>query len=53
MGAFTRNDRDEIKADMEKMFKLFPRLAERKKTTCWNDEWRRTTNASNGKSLDV
>ena len=31
MGAFTRNDRDEIKADMEKMFKLFPRLAERKK----------------------
>ena len=31
MGAYTRNDRDEIKADMEKMFKLFPRLAERKK----------------------
>ena len=31
MGAYTRNNRDEIKADMEKMFKLFPRLAERKK----------------------
>ena len=31
MGAFTRNDTDQIKKDMEHMFTLFPRLAERKK----------------------
>ena len=31
MGAFTRNDTDQIKKDMEHMFSLFPRLAERKK----------------------
>lgn len=31
MGAYTRNDYSQIKEDMEEMFKLFPRLAERKK----------------------
>lgn len=31
MGAYTRNDHNGIKEDMEEMFKLFPRLAERKK----------------------
>ena len=31
MGAFIRNDQDGIKKDMEHMFSLFPRLAERKK----------------------
>lgn len=31
MGAYTRNDYAQIKEDMEEMFKLFPRLAERKK----------------------
>ena len=31
MGAFTRNDAEQIKKDMEHMFSLFPRLAERKK----------------------
>ncbi len=31
MGAYTRNDYTQIKEDMEEMFKLFPRLAERKK----------------------
>ena len=31
MGAYTRNDKDGIKDDLEKMFVLFPRLAERKK----------------------
>ncbi len=31
MGAYTRNDKDGIKDDVEKMFVLFPRLAERKK----------------------
>ena len=31
MGAYTRNDVDQIKKDMEHMFSLFPRLAERKK----------------------
>ncbi len=31
MGAYTRNDKDGIKKDMEHMFQLFPRLAERKK----------------------
>ena len=31
MGAFTRNDTEQIKKDMEHMFSLFPRLAERKK----------------------
>ena len=31
MGAYTRNDKDGIKEDLEKMFVLFPRLAERKK----------------------
>lgn len=31
MGAYTRNDKEEIKKDMEEMFRLFPRLAERKK----------------------
>ncbi len=30
MGAFRRNDKAEIKADMEHVFTLFPRLAERK-----------------------
>ena len=30
MGAFTRNDAEQIKKDMEHMFSLFPRLAERK-----------------------
>jgi branched-chain amino acid transport system ATP-binding protein len=29
MGAYTRNDKDGIKADMEKVFELFPRLKER------------------------
>ncbi len=29
MGAFTRNDKAGIKADMEKVFELFPRLKER------------------------
>ena len=29
MGAFTRNDKIEIDADMERVFKLFPRLRER------------------------
>ena len=29
MGAFTRNDKSGIKADMEKVFELFPRLKER------------------------
>ena len=29
MGAFTRTDKDEIAADMEKVFTLFPRLKER------------------------
>lgn len=29
MGAFTRNDKGGIKADMEKVFELFPRLKER------------------------
>ena len=31
MGAYVRNDKDGIKADMENMFNIFPRLAERKK----------------------
>ena len=31
MGAYTRNDYTQIKQDMEEIFKLFPRLAERKK----------------------
>ena len=31
MGAYTRNDKDGINEDLEKMFHLFPRLAERKK----------------------
>ena len=31
MGAYTRNDKDGINEDLEKMFLLFPRLAERKK----------------------
>ena len=31
MGAYTRNDKDSVKKDMENQFKLFPRLAERKK----------------------
>jgi len=31
MGAYTRNDVEQIKKDMEHMFSLFPRLAERKK----------------------
>ena len=31
IGAFTRNDAEQIKKDMEHMFSLFPRLAERKK----------------------
>ena len=31
MGAFTRNDAEQIKKDMEHMFSLFPRLAERKR----------------------
>ena len=31
MGAFIRNDQDGIKKDMEHMFSLFPRLAERKR----------------------
>jgi branched-chain amino acid transport system ATP-binding protein len=29
MGAFTRNDKTDIEADMERVFKLFPRLRER------------------------
>ncbi len=31
MGAYVRNDKDGIKTDMENMFNIFPRLAERKK----------------------
>jgi branched-chain amino acid transport system ATP-binding protein len=30
MGAFQRHDREEIKQDMDRVFELFPRLAERK-----------------------
>jgi branched-chain amino acid transport system ATP-binding protein len=30
MGAFQRNDRSEIKADMERVYELFPRLHERR-----------------------
>lgn len=30
MGAFTRNDKPEIKVDLEKMYQLFPRLRERR-----------------------
>lgn len=30
MGAYIRTNKDEIKDDLEKMFKMFPRLAERK-----------------------
>lgn len=30
MGAFLRNDKEKIKQDMEEVFELFPRLAERK-----------------------
>ena len=30
MGAFQRSDRSELKADMERVFSLFPRLAERR-----------------------
>ena len=33
MGAYTRRDRHEISADVEKMFALFPRLKERAKQT--------------------
>jgi branched-chain amino acid transport system ATP-binding protein len=29
MGAYTRNNRDEIRADMDRVFQLFPRLKER------------------------
>ena len=29
MGAFTRNDKAQIKADLEKVYELFPRLKER------------------------
>ena len=31
MGAYTRNDKEEIRADLYRMFDMFPRLAERKK----------------------
>ena len=31
IGAYLRNDKDEIKADMEKIFELFPRLRERRR----------------------
>lgn len=31
MGAYTRSDRDAVKADTEKVFELFPRLRERRK----------------------
>lgn len=31
MGAYSRNDHTEIKEDIKKMFRLFPRLAEKKK----------------------
>jgi branched-chain amino acid transport system ATP-binding protein len=31
MGAFTRNDKVDVEADMERVFKLFPRLRERTK----------------------
>src|SRR5512136_1015798 len=31
MGAFTRNDRDGIRADIEKVFHIFPRLKERQR----------------------
>lgn len=31
MGAYTRSDKEGIKKDLDKMFELFPRLAERKK----------------------
>ena len=31
MGAFSRNDRDAIKRDMERVFEIFPRLKERRK----------------------
>ena len=30
MGAFQRDDRSEIKEDLERVYALFPRLAERK-----------------------
>ncbi len=33
MGAYTRNDRQLIKADIERVFALFPRLKERRKQT--------------------
>ncbi|MBM2821815.1 MAG: transporter ATP-binding protein, partial [Thermoleophilia bacterium] len=35
MGAFQRNDRAEIKEDMDHVFTLFPRLAERKTQKAW------------------
>ena len=33
MGAYTRNDRDGIRADVERVFTLFPRLKERRRQT--------------------
>ena len=33
MGAYTRNDRQVVKADVERVFALFPRLKERRKQT--------------------
>ncbi len=33
LGAYSRKDKSEVKADMEKMFEMFPRLKERRKQT--------------------
>lgn len=44
LGAYLRNDKAEIKQDLETIYKRFPILKERKKPRLCNSVWRRTTN---------
>jgi branched-chain amino acid transport system ATP-binding protein len=52
MGAYIRDDKDGIAADMEKMFTIFPRLRERKDQLGWHHVGRRATDAGHGARTD-
>ena len=53
LGAFLRNDKSEIKKDMEMVFGRFPILGDRRKTNSGNLIRRRAADAGYGKGAHV
>ncbi len=53
LGSYTRRDKEEIKEDLDWIFRIFPRLKERVRQKGRYFEWRGTTNARGSQSFDV